>query len=160
MYLTRSPRGPSLEDLAPDLFNTLLGFGATCRLRLREEMQIEFTIEDGQLSVLDAVKVARSARARLRIAVTLAEEGDLDRRGRLARRTRALAELLHPQIDPRGPRDVFVRGMAASPRRRNRSYRVFGKPAGRVPHGANPAFWCAAKPRPRIFAACIRPPAS
>jgi pyruvate,orthophosphate dikinase len=39
------------------------GYGATCRARLREEMQIEFTIEDGRLAVLDAVKVQRSARA-------------------------------------------------------------------------------------------------
>ena len=72
IYLTRDPRGPSLEELAPELFADLLRFGAACRVKLREEMQIEFTIEDGHLSVLDAVKVPRSARAGLKVAVATA----------------------------------------------------------------------------------------
>ncbi|THD82270.1 pyruvate, phosphate dikinase [Aliigemmobacter aestuarii] len=116
MYLTRDPRGPSLEDIAPDLFAELLRHGRACRDRLREEMQIEFTIEDGRLSVLDAVKVARSSRATLRVAVALADDGIIDRNEAVLRvEPRALSELLHPQVDPRGPRDVFVRGIAASP---------------------------------------------
>ena len=89
LYLTRDPRGPSLEDVAPEIFADA---GATmaraCRARLREEMQIEFTIEDGRLAVLDAVKVQRSARAGLRIAVALAEDGVIpQRRGGAAGRT-------------------------------------------------------------------------
>ena len=116
LFLTRDPRGPSLEELAPDLFADLLRHGAVCRRRLREEMQIEFTIEDGRLSVLDAVKVARSSRAALRIAVALAEDGVIDRTEAILRvEPRALSELLHPQVDPRGPRDVVARGIAASP---------------------------------------------
>ncbi len=116
MYLTRDPRGPSLEDLSPTIFADLLRHGAACRNRLREEMQIEFTIEDGKLSVLDAVKVARSSRAGLRIAVALAESDIISHNEAVLRvEPRALSELLHPQVDPRGPRDVFVRGIAASP---------------------------------------------
>ncbi len=116
MYLTRDARGPSLEDIAPALFADLIRFGAACRSRLREEMQIEFTIEDGQLSVLDAVKVQRSARAGLRIAVALAEDGIIERNEAILRvEPRSLSELLHPQVDPRGPRDVVARGIAASP---------------------------------------------
>ncbi|MEY4983689.1 MAG: hypothetical protein RIR62_1955 [Pseudomonadota bacterium] len=116
IYLTRDPRGPSLQDIAPDLFADLLGYGAACRARLREEMQIEFTIEDGRLAVLDAVKVQRSARAGLRIAVALAEDGVIPREEAVLRvEPRSLSELLHPQVDPRGPRDVFVKGIAASP---------------------------------------------
>lgn len=142
IYLTRDPRGPSLEELAPELFNSLLGFGATCRLRLREEMQIEFTIEDGQLSVLDAVKVARSARAGLRIAVRLAEDGVISPAEAVLRvEPRALAELLHPQVDPRGPRDVFARGMAASP----------GAATGRIVFSAQAAQASAARGEPCIL---------
>lgn len=116
MYLTRDPRGPSLEDLSPQVFGELSRHGAACRARLREEMQIEFTIEDGQLSVLDAVKVQRSARAGLKIAVSLALDGVISSDEAVLRvEPRALSELLHPQVDPRGQRDVFAKGIAASP---------------------------------------------
>jgi pyruvate,orthophosphate dikinase len=116
LYLTRDPRGPSLEEAAPGLFADLVQMGAACRARLREEMQIEFTIEDGRLAVLDAVKVARSARAGLRIAVALAEDGVIPKEEAVLRvEPRALSELLHHQVDPRGARDVIARGIAASP---------------------------------------------
>ena len=116
MYLTRDPRGPSLEDLSPEIFAELARHGAACRVRLREEMQIEFTIEDGHLSVLDAIKVQRSARAGLKIAVALAQDGVISHDEAVLRvEPRALSELLHPQVDPRVPRDVFAKGIAASP---------------------------------------------
>ncbi|MDP2083461.1 MAG: pyruvate, phosphate dikinase [Pseudotabrizicola sp.] len=116
MFLTRDARGSSLEDIAPELVADLVRYGAACRARLREEMQIEFTIEDGRLAVLDAVKVQRSARAGLRIAVAMAEDGVIPREEAVLRvEPRALSELLHPQVDPRGLRDVIARGIAASP---------------------------------------------
>jgi pyruvate,orthophosphate dikinase len=116
IYLTRDPRGPSLEDHAPAVLDALVGYAATCRKKLREEMQIEFTVEDGRLAVLDAVKVPRSARAGLRVAVTLAEDGIISREEALLRvEPRALSELLHNQVDPRSARDVLAKGIAASP---------------------------------------------
>ncbi|MBC7737961.1 MAG: pyruvate, phosphate dikinase, partial [Candidatus Saccharibacteria bacterium] len=116
IYLTQDPRGPSLQDLAPPVFADLIRYGAVCRVKLREEMQIEFTLEDGQLSVLDAVKVTRSARAALKIAVALADDGVISRDEAVLRvQPRSLTELLHSQVDPRGPRDVFAKGIAASP---------------------------------------------
>lgn len=116
LYLTRDSRGTSLEDLAPRLFADLIAYGAACRQRLREEMQIEFTIEDGKLSVIDAVKVPRAARAGLRIAVALADDGVISQNEAVLRvEPRSLAELLHPQVDPRAPRDLVAKGIAASP---------------------------------------------
>eukprot|EP01080_Neovahlkampfia_damariscottae_P013522 gene13522-biopygen75 len=85
-----------------------------CRVRLREEMQVEFTIENGQLSVLDAVRVQRSSRAALRIAVQLAEDGIIPREEAITRvPARSLTELLHQQVDPKGKRDVVAKGIAA-----------------------------------------------
>ncbi len=116
LYLTRDPRGPSLEELLPTAFTDLCHFGAVCRVKLREEMQIEFTLEDGHLSVLDAVRVARSARAGLKIAVALADDEVITRDEAVLRvEPRSLTELLHNQVDPRGVRDVFAKGIAASP---------------------------------------------
>ncbi|RRH77381.1 putative PEP-binding protein [Falsigemmobacter faecalis] len=116
IYLQCDPRGPSLEELAPEVFADLMRYGAVCRRRLREEMQIEFTLENGQIRVLDAIPVTRSSRAKLKIAVALAEDGVIGKDDAVLRvEPRALSELLHPQVDPRGARDVFARGIAASP---------------------------------------------
>ncbi len=116
MYLTHDPRGPSLQDIAPQIFAQLLQHGQTGRTKLREEMMIEFTIEDGKLAVLDAVKTQRSARAGLKIAVALADDGIISKQEAVLRvEPRALSELLHPQVDLRSPRDVLAKGIAASP---------------------------------------------
>lgn len=116
LYLTRDPRGPSLEERCPDPYGELIRLGAVARRGLREEMQIEFTIENGALCVLDAVKVHRSSRAAVRIAVALAEDGIIAREEAILRiEPRAISELLHQQVDPEGARDVIARGMAASP---------------------------------------------
>ncbi|MER5172800.1 putative PEP-binding protein [Thioclava kandeliae] len=115
-YLTRDERGASLEEMAPEVFAQLVAFSPVCRKRLREEMQIEFTIESGRIAVIDAVRVQRSARAAVRIAVALAEDGVIPRDEALLRiEPRALTELLHYQVDPRAPRDVIARGIGASP---------------------------------------------
>lgn len=96
LYLTRDPRGPSLEETEPEIFAALLDFGDLGRVRLREEMEISFTIEEGRLAILDAIRVQRSARAAVRIAVALAEDGVIPRDEALMRvQPQALAELLH-----------------------------------------------------------------
>ncbi|MDY6859042.1 MAG: pyruvate, phosphate dikinase [Pseudomonadota bacterium] len=116
LYLTRDARGRSLEEHCPEVFQELLKWGEISRQRLREEMEIEFTIEAGALRVLDAVRVNRTSRAAVRIAVALAEDWIIPREEAIARiEPRALTELLHSQVDPRGKRDCFVKGIAASP---------------------------------------------
>lgn len=116
LYLTRDPRGPSLEETEPEIFAALLDFGDLGRVRLREEMEISFTIEEGRLAILDAIRVQRSARAAVRIAVALAEDGVIPRDEALMRvQPQALAELLHSQVDPNAPREVLGEGMGASP---------------------------------------------
>ena len=116
MYLTSDPRGRSVEDVLPEAYADLLRYGELCRTRLREEMQIEFTIENEQLFILDAVRVGRSERANLRINVALAQDGIISREEALMRiPPRALSELLHSHIDPEAPRDVLATGIAASP---------------------------------------------
>ncbi|MEP6265793.1 MAG: pyruvate, phosphate dikinase, partial [Paracoccaceae bacterium] len=110
LYLTKDRRGDSLEELAPDLFETLKSHAAHMRDRLREEMQVEFTIEDGKLHILDGVRVARSSQAALRIAVDLANDGVISREEALMRvEPRALTEMLHPQVASDAKRDKIGR---------------------------------------------------
>lgn len=61
LYLERDPRGASLQDVAPEAFDKLLAYADLMRQRLREEMQIEFTIREGAVHILDGVRVERSA---------------------------------------------------------------------------------------------------
>ena len=116
LYLTKDPRGESLEELAPEAFAELTEHAALMRGKLREEMQVEFVIEDGRLHILDGVRVARSSRAAVRISVALADDKIITREEALMRvQPRTLTELLHRQVDPRTKRDVIGRGIAASP---------------------------------------------
>ncbi len=116
IYLTRDKRGASLEDLCPAAFTALIGYGGQIRTRLREEMQIEFTIENGQLGILDGVLVHRSSQAAVRIAVALARDGVISKDEAVMRvQPSALSEMLHRQVDPTAKRDRIVRGIAASP---------------------------------------------
>lgn len=116
LFLEKDDRGPSLEDQAPEAFSELIKHAEAMRVRLREEMQVEFTLENGGVHILDGVRVQRSARASVRIAVALAEDGVISRQEALLRvEPRALNELLHRQVDPDADRDVVGSGVAASP---------------------------------------------
>ncbi|RZO41095.1 MAG: pyruvate, phosphate dikinase [Rhodobacteraceae bacterium] len=116
MYLTRDKRGPSLEEAKPDILNTLQEQAVLMRQRLREEMQIEFTIEDGNLHILDGIRAPRRASAALRIAVSLAKSGVISKQEALLRiEPGSLGELLHRQVHPDANRDVLAQAVAASP---------------------------------------------
>lgn len=116
LYLTRDPRGPSLEEAAPQVFADLIRYGVAARERLREEMQIEFVVSDSRLSIIDATRVQRTSRASVRIAVALARDGIIPAEEAVMRvEPRALSDLLHHQVDPRAPREVIARGINASP---------------------------------------------
>jgi pyruvate,orthophosphate dikinase len=130
LYLERDPRGPSLEELAPEAFAKLKDYLNIMRVKLRAEMQAEFTIENGAVYLLDGVRVSRNARSAVAISVALAEDGIISREEALMRvEPRGLNELLHRQIDPEAHRDVLARGIAASP----------GAASGRIVFTANEA---------------------
>ncbi|CTQ50166.1 putative PEP-binding protein [Jannaschia donghaensis] len=116
LYLTRDARGASLEDMLPDVYAELREVGTRCRRRLREEMQVEFTIDQGRLAILDAVRCPRDARASVAIAAALARDGVIPRTEALLRvAPETLSRLLHRQIDPNARATVLGRGIAASP---------------------------------------------
>lgn len=136
LYITRDPRGPSFEELVPDCFAQLVENARLMRKMLREEMQVEFTIENGQLHILDGVRVARSSRAAVRIAVELARDGIIPTQEALMRiEPRTLNELLHRQVDRHARRDIVGTGIAASP----------GAATGRLVFSANEAQASAAR---------------
>ena len=142
LYLTRDDRGGSLEEDCPEIFQTLRDQAELMRRRLREEMQIEFTIEDGTLHILDGVKVAREPRAAVRIAVSLAQNGIISKEEALMRiDPMTLGGLLHRQVSPNVARDIIGRGIAASP----------GAAAGQIVFSAEAALACKSREEPCIL---------
>jgi len=115
-FIVSDPRGPALEDVARDQVAILRDAAALMRQRLREEMQIEFTLMGGTLSILDAVRTPRSDRAEVAIAVALAEDGVISREEALLRIPPfTLTGLLHRQIKANAVRDVLTTGIGAAP---------------------------------------------
>lgn len=116
LYLESDARGPALQDEAPEAFDALIENAKLMRTRLREEMQVEFVIESGHLHILDGVRVVRSSRAALAIAVRLATDKIISPQEALMRLDpHAISELLHRQVAPDAKRDVIGTGIAASP---------------------------------------------
>ncbi|MGZ4281427.1 MAG: pyruvate, phosphate dikinase [Gaiellaceae bacterium] len=106
----------AMEERMPEPFEELL---ATMR-RLEEhysDMQdIEFTVEDGRLYLLQSRSAKRTATAALRAAVSMVEEGLIAREQAVARIDAGqLDQLLHPMIDPKAEVEVAARGLNASP---------------------------------------------
>ena len=127
--------------------------GRLTRERLREEMQIEFTLMNGQLSILDAVKCPRSGRPRSPSPWRWPRDGIITRDEALTRIPPfTLNQLLHRQVK-RGPdrraRHVLTRGIAAAPGAATGQDRLF-PPAPRRPwpRRASPASSCAGKTSP------------
>ena len=142
LYLERDPRGPSLEEAAPEAFAALKDHAALMRRKLREEMQVEFVLQAGEVFILDGVRVPRSARAAVEIAVRLAEDGIIPREEACMRiEPRALGELMHPQVDRSEPLVPLARGVAASP----------GAAQGRIVFSPAAAQACAARDEPCIL---------
>ena len=83
----------------------------------RDAQDIEFTIEDGRLFLLQTRRgEAHSATSMVKVAVDIVEEGLITREEALGRIDPAqLDQLLHPMIDPKADYEVVARGLNASP---------------------------------------------
>jgi pyruvate,orthophosphate dikinase len=88
----------------------------TLERHYRDMQDIEFTVERGKLWMLQTRAGKRTAKAALKIAVDLADEGLIDREEAVLRvDPAALDQLLHPTLDPAAPRNVIAKGLPASP---------------------------------------------
>ena len=107
---------PSMQSLMPAAFADLAAHAAALEAHFRDAQDIEFTIEDGTLWLLQTRTAKTAPRAGLRIAVEMAESGAITRDEALLRVAPGdLEHLLHPKVDPDAPRTVIARGLPASP---------------------------------------------
>ncbi len=107
---------PSMETAMPEAFAELKRFHARLEKHYRDMQDMEFTVEQGKLWMLQTRSGKRTASAALRIAVELAQEKLITRQEAVTRvDPAALDQLLHPTIDPAAERTVIATGLPASP---------------------------------------------
>ncbi len=108
---------PSMETAMPEAFGELTRIYTQLEKHYRDMQDMEFTVEQGKLWMLQTRSGKRTAKAALRIAVELANEGLISRDDAVRRiDASSLDQLLHPTIDPDAKRDVVTTGLPASPR--------------------------------------------
>ena len=107
---------PSLEAQMPQTYRELAQVFATLEKHYRDMQDVEFTIQDGKLWMLQTRAGKRTTKAALKIAVELCAEGLITSEEAVLRIDAAgLDQLLHPTIDPTAEKQVVARGLPASP---------------------------------------------
>ncbi|WP_375661889.1 pyruvate, phosphate dikinase [Bartonella sp. OC16QHHD] len=107
---------PSLEKIMPEAFLKLCQIAQNLEQHYRDMQDLEFTIEKGKLWMLQTRSGKRTARAALKMAIEMVEEGLINREEAVIRiDAKSLDQLLHPTLDPKAERFVIGRGLPASP---------------------------------------------
>lgn len=128
-----------IEDLRkemPHVYEELIHYKDILERRYKDMQDIEFTIQENKLYILQTRNGKRTARAAVRIAVDMVKEGMIDKKTAIMRiEPQQLDQLLHPIFDPRAERVVIATGLPASP----------GAATGKVVFSAEEAEHLAAK---------------
>jgi pyruvate,orthophosphate dikinase len=113
----RTPRPlAELEEVTPEAYGGLRQAMERLESHYREMQDLEFTIEQGKLYILQTRTGKRTAQAAVRVARDLVSEGVVDQRTAIGRIDPGqLDQLLHPGIDPGAQFDVLATGLNASP---------------------------------------------
>ncbi len=105
-----------LHDRLPDAYDQLLETMAALERHYRDMQDIEFTVEEGKLYLLQTRTAKRTAAAAIRCAVDMTAEGLIEREEAVARiDPNQLDQLLHPRLDPNAEFEVAAHGLNASP---------------------------------------------
>ena len=112
----RKTKYPSLEEYMPECYQQLLQLRKTLEEHYKDMQDIEFTIQDRKLYMLQTRSGKRTGPAALKIAVDLVAEGLIDKKTALLRiEPEQLDQLLHPMIDPKANVNKIAKGLPASP---------------------------------------------
>jgi pyruvate,orthophosphate dikinase len=107
---------PAMEEVMPEVFDQLMEVRARLEGHYRDMQDIEFTVQGGELYMLQTRVGKRTASAALKIAVDMVSEGLITEQQAVCRiEPSSLDQLLHPTLDPAAERKVIARGLPASP---------------------------------------------
>lgn len=131
-----------LKGLMPQIYEELLKYKDILEKRYRDMQDIEFTIQEDKLYLLQCRNGKRTAKAALKIAADMVKEGLIDKSTALTRiDPQQLDQLLHPIFDPKAKKEVIATGLPASP----------GAATGKVVFSAEEAEHLAAKKEKTIL---------
>lgn len=107
---------PAMEEVMPDVFKQLVAVRAKLEKHYRDMQDIEFTVQQGKLYMLQTRNGKRTAAAALKIAVDMVKEKLISTDEALLRLDpQSLDQLLHPTLDPMAHKHIVARGLPASP---------------------------------------------
>ncbi|MGM0529835.1 MAG: pyruvate, phosphate dikinase [Bacteroidota bacterium] len=109
---------PSLEEMMPDIYNELYETQEKLEQHYKDMQDLEFTIQEGKLWLLQTRNGKRTGAAMVKIAMDMLDEGILDEKTALLRNEpNKLEELLHPVFEPEGLKEAktIAKGLPASP---------------------------------------------
>jgi len=107
---------PSMEETMPDVFAELVNIYKKLELHYRDMQDIEFTVQNKKLWMLQTRNGKRTAHAAVKIAVDMVNEKLIDKKEALMRIDPAsLDQLLHPTLDPKAKVQIITKGLPASP---------------------------------------------
>ncbi|MEL4455134.1 pyruvate, phosphate dikinase [Lutimonas vermicola] len=109
---------PSLEELMPAIYHELNGYQQKLEDHYKDMQDMEFTMQDGKLWILQTRNGKRTGAAMVKIAIDKLKEGSIDEKEAILRvEPNKLDELLHPVFDPKALKkaNVIAQGLPASP---------------------------------------------
>ncbi|WP_096703688.1 pyruvate, phosphate dikinase [Magnetospirillum sp. 15-1] len=106
----------AMEECMPEVFKELNAIRHKLEAHYKDMQDMEFTVQQNRLWMLQTRTGKRTTNAALKIAVDMAREGLITRKDAIKRIDPAsLDQLLHPTLDPKAPRKILGRGLPASP---------------------------------------------
>lgn len=107
---------PAMEEVMPEVYQQLVDIYLKLEAHYRDMQDIEFTVQNNKLWMLQTRSGKRTAKAALKIAVDMVDENLITKEEAIARiEPGALDQLLHPTLDPNADATVMTRGLPASP---------------------------------------------
>lgn len=102
---------PCMEEAMPELYKQLCDIRETLEKHYRDMQDMEFTIQNGKLYMLQTRNGKRTAAAAVKMAVDMVNEGLIDKKTALMRvEPKQLDDLLHPTLDPKAKKDAIKEG--------------------------------------------------
>jgi len=106
----------TLEEVLPNAYKDLVSDYKMLEKHYKDMQDIEFTIENEKLYILQTRNAKRTVNAALKVAVDLVSEGLIDEKEAILRiHPEDLNQLLHPRLDPKAKKNIIATGLPASP---------------------------------------------